>query len=381
MSGQFNVDAVDAIDALGDNALVSQWHALLKQRHHTNAMFASPDWLAHLVQTSTTPVRLWLVRDADGLLVGLVAARLAKFKLKFEIKSRQLFRKELAAAQILGSLPMLPEQDGILESVVRSIFESWNQCQCLYFDALPTDSDCWKRLQQMGSSKSPFLLHMVDGPRPWHLLKLDKSFEAYLNTLSSKARAALRRKARQAGKTPHGAVKVQCCTSTEDVPGFLAKAVEVSSKSWQHKVLGQRVGRDEAAIRTIQDLAARGILRAYLLELGTTPCAFVIGCQQDGVFHYEELGFREDFSDLSPGTVLLFHIVEHLHETNVPATLNFGVGDASYKRRFGNEERSDVSCLILRRTMGARLLTASHSLFNRSLGLAKKLLGTAEVTK
>ena len=65
------------------------------------------------------------------------------------------------------------------------------------------------------------------------------------------------------------------------------------------------------------------------------------------MYHYVEVAFDEQYREHSPGKVLLSLILEDLHGQQRPQTVNFGVGDASYKRRLSNCERSDLSCLIM----------------------------------
>jgi CelD/BcsL family acetyltransferase involved in cellulose biosynthesis len=113
---------------------------------------------------------------------------------------------------------------------------------------------------------------------------------------------------------------------------------------------------------------------------GDIPCAFVVGYQYAGVYHYAELGFDEAFAEYSPGTVLLYLLLEALHQRQRPELLNFGVGDASYKLRFGNVERFDASCLLLKSSVANRLLTEPHRAFNHAVRVAKRLIGR-RVTK
>jgi CelD/BcsL family acetyltransferase involved in cellulose biosynthesis len=54
--------------------------------------------------------------------------------------------------------------------------------------------------------------------------------------------------------------------------------------------------------------------------------------------------------------------------------VTFGIGDAEYKRRFGNLELADASVLLFRKTLSNRLRRASHRTFQSAVRLAKKLV-------
>lgn len=380
MSEQYEINVHEADVALKDESLVSEWKHLLSALPHPNAIYASPSWVAHLNTTRDSPTRVWSVRGESGRLVGVVPILIGTYVLQFAVKNSVLVRKRLRTVHILGSVPILPQSRHAFHCVVDRILEECPQCSSLYADALPTDTYLWRLLQDSVYPPLNLYVHIVDGPRPWHLLQLDESFEAYLKSMSAKARANIRRTSRQLSKAADGNVNLRRVTTIDDVPEFLEGAVKVSRRSWQHKVLGERVRADESGRRSLEDLASRGVLRCYLLECRGAPCAFVIGYQYCGVYQYAEIGFDEDFAEYSPGTVLLFHIIEDLHEHNPPTTFNFGVGDSTYKRRFGNCRRSDVSCLIMRKNAVNWFLASSHSLFTRSIKVAKKLVGR-RVTK
>ncbi len=368
--------ACDLADFLQNHKWLSEWDALSSRSQNMNAMYASSDWLAHVAATDDAPARLWSIRNSSGALLGGIAVRLKDFSLQFSLASRTLFQQQIKAAYILGSVPFLSESPIFAVELIQRVFSDWTECQAIYADACPTDSFFYGCLVKQIHHHADFYHYQVDGPRPWHVLKLEASFDAYLDTLSAKARSAFRRKTRLASKGPEGEVNVRCVTAPNEVAEFLENAVSVSQQSWQHKILGTRVGCDDETVRIFTDAASRGLLRCYLLKLGTMPCAFVIGYQYSGTYHYCELGFREDYSQFSPGTVLLYHIIEDLHQYNPPfEKLNFGVGDATYKRRYGNITVMDVSSLVLRRNFQNKFMTTNHAILQAMISATKKLIG------
>ncbi len=192
--------------------------------------------------------------------------------------------------------------------------------------------------------------------------------------MSAKSRKNLRRETRRLSEAAGGALWLRRITAPGEARGFLESARSVGRNSWQRRALGERVRDDGTACRSFENLASRGILRAYFLQLGDRSCTFVIGYQYAGVYHYIETGFDEALGEYSPGTVLLFLMLEDLHVHERPEVLNFGVGDATYKQRFGNSERADVSCFVMRRRLRNIVLTKSHAVFSGAAQAAKRLL-------
>ncbi len=364
------------VDFLRDRSLLDEWDKLISQSQSINAMYTSSVWLAHQAEADEAPVRVWCIRDSSGALRGGMVVRLNDFGLPYSVANRVLLRKKIKAAHILGSVPFLPESSSLAVDLIQRVFSDWPESQAVYADACPTDSFFYVCLLNPIHRHKEFYHYRIDGPRPWHLLRLEASFDKYLETLSSKARSAFRRKARLASKRSEGAASFHCVTAPHEVVEFLRSAVSVSQHSWQHKILGTRISVNEDSVRSFSDAASRGLLRCYLLNQGTMPSAFVIGYQYEGIYHYYELGFREELSEHSPGTVLLYHIIEDLHRSDPPfKLLNFGVGDATYKRRYGNLTLSDASLLILRRNLRNKLTTGTHSILEKMISTTKRLIG------
>src|SRR5687767_1372284 len=237
--------AVDG--ALDDDGFASEWRRCLREHQHPTSFYASPEWVRYLRRSQNDPVGLWLIRDRDRTLRGVVAARLRNQPLDFGVGNRILLRHEIACADLLGSTPALPESEGLLNQVLDAVFAEWPACQAAYLDALPTDSELWQRFSMDAELRRQWHLHVTDGPRPWHLLELASSFDEYLKSISSKARESLRRQARQLAKAL-GPVTVQRVTDAAGVPKFLETAAAVSRQSWQHRVLGERIRTDERTV-------------------------------------------------------------------------------------------------------------------------------------
>jgi CelD/BcsL family acetyltransferase involved in cellulose biosynthesis len=112
-------------------------------------------------------------------------------------------------------------------------------------------------------------------------------------------------------------------------------AEQVAATTYQR---GLGVGfSDERHIRDLLTLeASKGWLRGHVLYAGGHPCAFEIGCLYNDVFLGEYLGYDPAFAKYAPGTYILTQVIEALGREKV-ATIDWGIGDAPYKRRFGNK--------------------------------------------
>jgi CelD/BcsL family acetyltransferase involved in cellulose biosynthesis len=90
------------------------------------------------------------------------------------------------------------------------------------------------------------------------------------------------------------------------------------------------------------------------------PVAFVYGWQWNGRFEYEEIGYDPALAERAPGRVLLYRVLEDLIADRTPDLLDFGCGDAEYKRSFGTEESTSGPMVIASNSVKAQLWSGFH---------------------
>jgi hypothetical protein len=347
------------------------WDQAVQSVNKLNRIYASRVWFEHLVRTDRgATLRIGVARDAAGTVVGLSPLRIHQIPIVFDIAARSLATVRVTAATLLGSERMVADVPGIHAQMFRGIMAGLPEIQCIYLDAVPVESPTFASVQDV--TRGGFLPY-VAATRPWHWIELGPRFDQYIGRMSSKSRGNIKRNARDL-RDRGGSLELIRVETEQAIAPFLENAARVSMKSWQHRTIGQRIDVSDAAVRKYQDLARLGMVRSYLLECGKTPVAFVLGYQFDGVYQYLETGYDEDLADLSPGTVLLYQMLEDLFASNPPVALNFGVGDGGYKRRFGNHEARDASVFLFRQTVRNRLLRASHTAFRSAGRVAKRVL-------
>lgn len=121
-------------------------------------------------------------------------------------------------------------------------------------------------------------------------------------------------------------------------------------------------------------MASIGALRSYVLEHAGRPVAFVLGTQCGGRYRYEEAAYFQDLAAASPGTVLLFRIIEDLIERDTPAQ-DFGAGDADYKRLFSTRAARSASVLLVRTSASTTAWLGLDALVQRAKRAARGIAG------
>lgn len=210
-----------------------------------------------------------------------------------------------------------------------------------------------------------------------YAVDIDGRFDDYLARWSSKTRYNLRRSVKKL-QADNGAGLLEIAERPEQMDAFLREAAAISRTTYQSRLLQSGLDYDEGLVRRMQALAGRGQARGYLLRHGGRAIAFA-WCSAEGErLTYDVIGYLEDHAALSPGTVLLYLIVEDLFRIARFKVLDFGVGEAPYKQMFSTRVADFADAYLLRPSWRHRLLVRAHrglDRFSSGVGRALDRLG------
>ena len=361
--------------ALGDSDLLAAWRARLGGVHRANRLYASPEWFENRWRAfPEAEMRLADLRDGTGELLGFCPLVIKPISVKFNFGHRVFAATKLRAAVILGSEPLLPRSPALYRRLFDGIFEDLPQCQCIFSANIPTESFAWDYLRGEGSRSRRYFSYLEGlEETKWHFIDLREGFDQYLGAMTAKTRRNLRRQVRVLRE--HGGGRLECrrVEAEDQVEAFLEAAERVHERSWQGRKRRTWNHQSHLVGPELKSLARAKILRSYLLECCGEPCAYVVGYQFDGVYHYMEPRFDEALGRLSPGTVLLYLLLENLFAHDRPELLNFGTGSQPYKEHFSNQTAKDGSFFLFRRNLANRLSHMSLRAFYSGVRLAKRL--------
>jgi CelD/BcsL family acetyltransferase involved in cellulose biosynthesis len=299
--------------------------------------------------------------EAGGELTGL--AVLNPRPVKVRVAPRLVPPVALTGYRLVGSQVVTAGGDEPAVAAVRAFARllADGPAECLVFEDIEVDSPLWRAIRTVTRERSVTAFYHR-GSQPHHWIRFPDPPADYWKKFSGKTRSTLRRKAT---KFEHTLVKY---TAPDDVPKFLEQAHRVSARSWQGNRLGVRVANSPAERAMWGAVADVGAFRSYVLEHQGNPVAFLLGTCWNGFYNYEEVGYDQDFSRHSPGTVLLYRAIEDLIAHDTPHTLDFSYGDADHKQLFGNTVTRTGQVVLARRS--ARPVAAPR-LEQASFGLAR----------
>jgi hypothetical protein len=245
------------------------------------------------------------------------------------------------------------------------------------FEDIDMTSGLWAALS---SPPSPAKAVVVSEAEPLWLLRFPpRPADYWTEHHSSKARWRFRRKAKQLEALLGEELQLRRVREASEVPDFVDAAAKVSAVSWQGRRLGRGIDGSDRDRSVIGHAAELGALRSYLLGSASRPVAFAVCYQWQGHFAYVIPAYDPEFAEASPGTVLLYRILQDLAAEDVPQVVDFGPGRHEYKSRFGTESYPTATAYLAARgsVLGllrlerqqqrwqARLHSSAHSLLGR----------------
>jgi len=185
--------------------------------------------------------------------------------------------------------------------------------------------------------------------------RLAGTLDEFLRRISSQHRSIFRRKQRKLEAAYPGGVVFRSFTQLAEVEELDAAAAEVGRQTYQYRRGGSY--RPSAEGKSFLELSARNQwLRAYVLYVEKHPVAFWIGTLYQGTLRLDTTGYLQNFREYDPGIVLFLHMIGELCKQGVKH-LDFGIGEAVYKSRFGDEKlETATACMFAPTVKGVALM-------------------------
>jgi CelD/BcsL family acetyltransferase involved in cellulose biosynthesis len=333
---------------------------------------ADPDFFAATVEADPKVVRPHVVLlERDGTPEAMAVARLERQELSHRLGYRTIYEPHVSAITVvpgglLGELDA--ERFRLLLDELRRGLET-EQADLLIVSYLPLDSLPFR----IASTKPPFLQrqHAVRSGIHWEL-DLPGSLDELLQTKSSKHRQTLRRKQKKLERDYDGRLEVRVFERPEEIDEFFAAAAPVAAKTYQH-ALGVAFGDTPAHRARTRVAMEHGWFRAWVLYLDGEPAAFWHGERYAGTFRTGNPGFDPRFDAYGIGTYLMLRMVDDLCRDPEVHRVDHGLGDATYKQRYGTRSWIEGNVFVFAPTFRGARLNASLTVVARLVALARWL--------
>ena len=165
-------------------------------------------------------------------------------------------------------------------------------------------------------------------------MSLPGSFEEFLGRRKKKHRYWLNRLPRVLEKAFPGKVETKAF-ETGGVEEFCRDADAVAALTYQRK-LGAGFANVGETREYCGHLAARKALKGYILYVEGKPCAYWLASTHRDILFLHATGYDPAFRKYEVGTILFLNLIRDACGT-VLEKVDFGLGAADYKERFGDE--------------------------------------------
>ena len=311
------VESADRLESVGPDV----WDAL-HAASRLRSPFLSWSWQQHWAEAFAADRRLDVRRvvDSEGTLVAVLPL--------YEVAPGVL--ELVGGADVSDYLDLLAREGQELDAWTALLQARALEHVRWVLHAVPASSPTVSALPALAESCSLDVAIELEERCP--VLALPPSWDAYLASLSGKHRHELTRKIRRFEReVPDG--RVTSVHAAADVAARLGDflALHRASRVGKAKFMDERM---EAFFRSaIPALAARESVRLWFLEAGGTPVASFICLEWDGTVGLYNSGFAPAHAALSPGLVLLSHVIRDAIARNRPR-FDFLRGEERYKLEF-----------------------------------------------
>lgn len=378
-SQPFEVTVARSPEEIG--SLRTAWKTLLEQQE-SPVFNAEPDQFLSLVsaQQGARPHVILLTRGGEP--IALVAGSIARTRIRCRIGYQHIRLPRLRCLTILygGLLGQVTEEiSGILlDEIRRSLAAS--EADVVFLNHLNTESAIYSAVMSRipGLCRSRF-------PRtePHWVLTVPESLDAFYKTLSRGHKANLRNYMRKMDNQYAERAVFKTYVQEEDVGPFLAAALQVSVKTYQH-ALGTGLDDSESMRDILRVAAGEGRFQGDILFVDGEPAAYQYGLIYRSQYLFEKRGFDPQWKALNVGTVLFLHVLRDLCDDKTgPRVIDFGFGDADYKRSYCDKSWNEASFYvfaprpvpILTNLMYSGMTGLSHGLtrFCEKAGLIRRI--------
>lgn len=347
---------------------------------HPNAQL---DFYSIIVESRDDIVRPHVLVVSDGnQVVALLVGRLEENnrRLRFGYFNFHASKSRTLIIIYGGCLGLWNSEIAALAT--KELFSSLQrkEADLVIFHSLIESSPLLKAIPQELSVLRPRLFSSPN--RHWKM-NVPASLEDFLKRLNSKHRYNIRRERRLFEERFGRNTKFLCFTREDSVDALTEDIEHVASGSY-HRRFGFGFVKNDETLERMRLEARQGRLRTYVLYIAGISVAFWQGTTINGTLYLGSTAYDSRLRDYTPGKLVLQYMLDDLSMNSDIREVDFGFGDADYKKQFGDCSWEEISVTVyaasLRGFFIAGLEIGSAQAREYALRLLK-LVGGVELVK
>ncbi len=316
------------------------WHETRHAQDPIGLLSSSAEWLDLL--TSHDASTASVVCQADRVVLPMMRR---PYVIDARVMGRSVRRRRFELFKICGGELIASDADASsLADVWDTVFEENPGVDAIWFDHVAS-AERLALLKQSAALSNRCTCQVMDTELPNFRTLLPPERDACMAMRSSKSLSRLRSKERALARDVGAEVTLHEFCSAEEWAPFAERIDLLMGQSWQVRMLGH-----EFQLAHHATAASRGMVRAFLLTCGERAIAFTLYYRGHDTLIAGFLAYDQGYARYSPGAVLFLKTLERLYEHDTPRYLDFGEGDAEYKRQWSNDTVEVASLMLCRRS-------------------------------
>jgi CelD/BcsL family acetyltransferase involved in cellulose biosynthesis len=317
-----------------------------------------------------------LMLERDGEPEAMLVARLEQRILPASFGYATLWRPSLRCITVVhgGVVGPEPAVRAMVASLLRSLADGEADAVVLQQVAVGTPL-----YREASTQPRKVCRQRLEVPTPHWAADLPASFEAFLAGLASKERANMRRVRRRVLEDFGDGAEVKRLVAEGELDRIVSDVEQVASKTYQR---GLQAGFSAADHRWLVRCALeRGWFNAWIMYIDGVPCAFEIGHLYGGTFFSSAKGFDPAYGRHRIGTFLQMRMLQDLCEDPAVEAIDFGFGDADYKRRCATRSWDETDLVVYAPAIRPMLVGALRNVVAGTDDLARRLAGRDRIAR
>jgi hypothetical protein len=316
--------------------------------------------------------------DEAGELEGILVTRLQQLELPAAFGYKVLYRPRLRVLVVAHGGITAPGGRAALLQLLRELDRALarGEADAVWFPSLPLGTPEFDAANGLGSA---FRRERFGETREHRRLVLPESFEVFLASRSRKIRSGVRYAAKRLEERFGDELRIENLHDGGDVDRIALDLEAIASKTYQ-RGLGAGFS-DSSERRALIELGLRrGWLRAYALYHSDRPIAFWHGWAYRRTYFSSSTGYDPAWSEHRVGIYLLMHVIADLCADPQVDVLDYGFGDATYKRQYGTDSFAERDVLVFAPSLRGVRVNLFRSAIVGSSAAAKRALAATGLT-
>jgi hypothetical protein len=303
---------------------------------------------------------IFLLKE-NGIPVAMAVGRIESSFIPFKIGYLKIYKQRVRILNIVagGIMGEFDEKRSTL--FINELIQTLNNkvADVAIVKHIPVDS-----LIMFKGKRIPSLLRRgyFSEVRTHRTAELPGTLNSFLERFGTKQRSTLRRNEKRLRKNYPDSVILRIFKEESEVSQLCEHAESIAKLTYQRGI-DSGFKFDDEHFERLNLAAKKGWLRAYILYVDEKPCAFWIGTLYKDVFHSDFIGYDATFQKYSPGMIIFLKMVEDLSEAGV-TNIDFGLGDAGYKKRFADKYWEESNAYIFASTFSGLKINFIRTLVN-----------------